>query len=80
MSTGPCLSAHDLDFPGPCSPDVLFALKLVTFTPTLIFFIILNMRFYMNLVILALAASTLSPALSAPIHYWYGNLLVEIKH
>jgi len=34
----------------------------------------------MNLVVLALAASTVSPALSAPIQYGYGNLLVELKH
>jgi hypothetical protein len=37
------------------------------------------MRSYMNLVVLALAASTVAPVLSAPIRYWYGNLLVELK-
>ena len=35
--------------------------------------------FYMNLAVLALAASTISPALSAPTQYRYGNLLVEFK-
>jgi hypothetical protein len=40
-----------------------------------------DMRFYLNLVILALAASTLPPALSAPIQYGYGILiLVELEH
>jgi hypothetical protein len=38
------------------------------------------MRSYTNLVVLALAASALSPALSAPIQYGYGHLLVELKH
>jgi hypothetical protein len=47
-----------------CSPDILF------------FF---NMRSYMNLAVLAIAASIISPALSAPIRYRYGNLLVEFK-
>ena len=37
------------------------------------------MRSYMNLVVLALAAFNVSPALSAPIQYRYGNLLVELK-
>jgi hypothetical protein len=38
------------------------------------------MRSYMTLAVLALvAAFTLSPALSAPIHYGYGNLFVELK-
>jgi hypothetical protein len=37
------------------------------------------MRSYMNLAVIALAASTASvaPALAAPIRYGYGNLLVE---
>jgi len=37
------------------------------------------MRSYVNLAVLALATSTVSPALSAPIQYRYGNLLVEFK-
>jgi len=37
------------------------------------------MRSYMNLVVLALTASTVSPTLSAPIQYRYGNLHVELK-
>jgi hypothetical protein len=39
------------------------------------------MRSYMNLTVLALAASTasVSPALSAPIQYGYGNLIIEFK-
>jgi hypothetical protein len=47
-----------------CSPDILF------------FF---NMHSYMNLVVLALAASIISSALSAPIQYRYGPLLVEFR-
>jgi len=36
------------------------------------------MRFYMYFTILAaLAASTISPTLSAPTHYGYANLFVE---
>jgi hypothetical protein len=38
------------------------------------------MRSYKFLVVLALAASTVSPGLSAPIQYGCGNLLVELKH
>jgi len=38
-----------------------------------------NMRSYMNLAVLALAAYTVSPALSAPTQYRYGNILVEFK-
>ena len=37
------------------------------------------MRSYMNLVVLAVAAATVSPSLSAPIQYGYENLLVELK-
>jgi hypothetical protein len=39
------------------------------------------MRSYINLAVLALAASTagVCPALAAPTHYRYGNLLVEFK-
>ena len=37
------------------------------------------MRSYMNLVVLALAVSAASPALSAPIRKRYGNPLVELK-
>jgi len=37
------------------------------------------MRSYMNLAVLALAASIVSPALSAPTQYRFGNLLVEFK-
>ena len=39
------------------------------------------MRSYMNLIILALAASTVSPVMSAPIpsQHRYGYLLVELK-
>ena len=33
----------------------------------------------MDLVVLALTASTISSALSAPIQYRYGSLLVELK-
>ena len=47
-----------------CSPDILF------------FF---NMRSYMNLAVLALAASIISPARSAPIQYRHGDLLIEFK-
>ena len=37
------------------------------------------MRSYMILAVLALAASTISPALTAPTRYRYGNLLVGLK-
>jgi hypothetical protein len=37
------------------------------------------MRFYVNLAVLAFAASAVEPALAAPTHYRYGNLLVEFK-
>ena len=37
------------------------------------------MRSYMILAVLALAASTIPPALSAQIQYRYGNLLVGLK-
>jgi hypothetical protein len=33
----------------------------------------------MNIAILVLATSTVSPALCAPTHYWYRNLLVEFE-
>jgi len=39
-----------------------------------------NMRSYMNLAVVALAASSISPALPAPVEYThlrYGNILVE---
>jgi|SRR6266850_2345911 len=55
-----------------------FVRTLISFTPTRTFFMIFsNMRSYMNLVVLALAARTVSPALSAPTSYGpgYGNLL-----
>src|SRR6266850_141139 len=67
----------------PCtgSPDVSFS--FIASTPTLSPFsfiqIFSNMRSYMNLAALVLAASTVSPALSAPTQYRYGNLLVEFK-
>ena len=32
------------------------------------------MRFYMNIAVLTLAASTISPALAAPRGFWYGDL------
>jgi hypothetical protein len=35
------------------------------------------MRTYMNLAVLALAASIAFPVLSAPTHYGYENLLIE---
>jgi hypothetical protein len=37
------------------------------------------MRPNINLVVLALTVSTVLPALSAPIQYRYGNLLVELE-
>ena len=52
----------------PCSPD--FSFTLTASTPAPIFLIIQifsNMRSYMSLTVLALAASTFSSALSAPI-------------
>jgi len=65
----------------PCSPHVSFVRTLIA--PTRILFIhnkyFSNMRSYMTLVVLALAASTASPDLSAPVQYRYGNLLVQLK-
>jgi hypothetical protein len=37
------------------------------------------MRSYMNLVVLALAAFSISPVLSVPTQYRYGILLVKFK-
>jgi hypothetical protein len=37
------------------------------------------MRSYMNFAVVALAASVVSPTLSTPIQYRYGNLLVEFE-
>ena len=63
----------------PCSPDVSFARSLHSRSPGSFLFIQIfsNMRSYMNLAVLALTASTISTALSAPIQYRCGNLLVE---
>jgi hypothetical protein len=38
-----------------------------------------NMRSYMNPAVLVLVASAVSPVLTAPTRYRYGNLLVEFK-
>ena len=71
---------HGHDLNSPCSP-VETVRTYIAFTHTRIFFIqiFLNMRFYINLAILALAASTAPLALSAPTQSRYGNLLVEFK-
>jgi hypothetical protein len=69
---------HD-DLDPPLQPR-RFVRTLTAFTPTRIFFIIQifsNMRSCLNIAVLALAASILSSALSAPL--LYGNLLVESK-
>jgi hypothetical protein len=67
---------HDLD--SPLQPRRFVVRTLISPTPARIFFIytkkISNLRSYMNLIVLALATSTFSPALSAPIPYRYGNL------
>jgi hypothetical protein len=55
---------------GPNDPQpTQFILTPFAFTPTRIFFIIVNMPPYKNLAIIALAASSVSPALSAPTRY-----------